>query len=169
MTFVHRILCSLGVGKSSLPRKITAQDVNDSAEFRSAGDGSPYSFGAGCGDNACNVFVGDTHVASFETLSYEGTTLNVEHFATTGNMRGEGLGESCLRAFTRQLKLKNTSINSIQFDLARVAGNPSPSDVQALADAREKLLTRIGASNIAKFAPSHSRIVVRGTWNKARW
>ena len=78
-------------------------------------------------------------------------------------------GESCLRAFTRQLKLEKTSINSIQFDLARMAGNPSPSDVQALADARENLLARIGASNISKFAANNNRIVVRETWNKANW
>lgn len=85
------------------------------------------------------MFVGYNHVTSFETLSHKGTTLSVERCATTGSKRGEGLGESCLHAFTRQLKLKNTSINSIQFDLARVTDNPSQSDVQALADAREHL------------------------------
>lgn len=169
MTFIHKILCSLGVGKSSLPRKITAQDVNDFAEFRLAGAGSPYSFGAGGGDSACNLFVCSTHVASFETLSYERSTLKVEHFATTGGMRGKGLGESCLRAFTRQLKKQNASINSIQFDLARMAGNPSSRDVRMLADARENLLRRIGASNISRYVPNNSRIVVRGTWNKECW
>jgi predicted GNAT family acetyltransferase len=169
MTFFARILSSLGFGKVSLSRKITAQDVAASAEIRTAGDRSPYRFGAEGGDSACNVFVGDTHVASFEALSYGATTLRVDHFATTGNMRGKGLGEPCLRTFAQKLALENISINIIQFDLGRVAGNPSQSDIQDLADAREKLLTKIGALNITKFRPNNSRIVVQGTWNKASW
>jgi hypothetical protein len=76
--------------------------------------------------------------------------INIDHFAVAGKYAGGKLGKDCLELLARSVKLQCPDVKSIKFELYRKSGPPSQADLQKLADARQELLIKVGAINVAQ-------------------
>lgn len=124
----------------------------------------------------CWVYRGDTHLATFENLSFcrqvtgkrcqSPRELTIEHFAVTGRQKGKGIGEEIVRGFAAVVAEKAPTVCTIRFILQRAT--PS-SNLEKLAAARVELFKRIGAEDIntEDFRPTWIR--VSATWHEAQW
>ncbi len=112
-------------------------------------------------------------VCAVERLQINGGTLKIDHFAITSYEVGqsEGQGEKCIREFAALIASQNSNINNIDFYLYSTTPKiqNTPSLLQKVADARENLLNKIGATNVHQNQISPMCIEVSGTWPKQRW
>jgi len=121
--------------------------------------------------DACVARALGLDIANFETISYPspGTVIHIDHFAVTGEMRGLGLGELCLRQFAAVAIQKKQNVVTLHFEVHRMVGDPTPAAVQSVAVARQTLFQNVGMTNTSINPTNQNRCVVKGDWHRASW
>lgn len=114
----------------------------------------------------CYVHSDGENIAYLQLMTLRTQSLLIEHFAINSAYVGQGLGEVVLRGFADLIRNQLPSIMRIEFDLGK---STSISNIHQLAEARENLLSRIGAVDVQRKYPNKSCIVVSGVWHKTNW
>lgn len=128
------------------------------------GGGSPYDFNNYIED--CNIKKDGQSVGYAYGLSLYGSELTISHFAVDSKLRSKSKGEEILRELAKLINDQLPNVGTILFDLTR----STPGDnIQKLADARERLLQNVNATNVQKIQIKPDTIEVTGRWDKANW
>jgi hypothetical protein len=116
-------------------------------------------------------YIGHEHVCTFERIELIESTVKVNHFALHEAFIGQDWGETCLRTFAASVASQIPNINKIDFGLYQSTEGTKADLVKLkkLADAREALLKKIGASEITKTQLNSECWEVTGSWPKDFW
>lgn len=111
-------------------------------------------------------YLDDIQVCSFEHLVWNERSMTVGHFGVMEQYRGMDLGTRCLTDFAVLISEQVPLIEEIQFHISR---SSSGTDIELLANARVRLLEKIGATDIDINNPTSDCYVVTGVWRKSKW
>lgn len=128
------------------------------------GGGLPYDFNNFIED--CYIKKGGQSVGYAHGLSLSGSELTINHFAVDSKLSGKSKGEEVLRELAKLINNQLPNVVTILFHLTR----STPGDnIQKLANARERLLQNVNATNIQQNQIKPDTIAVTGRWDKANW
>jgi len=116
--------------------------------------------------NDCWIYKEGNEIGYLQGMQIDGVNLHIEHFALATNDFSVGMGEECLREFTKLIQKITPKITDIVFDLGRAINDEVVDD---LALKREKLFKRIGCSNIKIHKKVNDRIIVSARWPNSSW
>lgn len=143
--------------------------------FKTAGDRDRFNFNIeSINPVPIAVYRNSKQVATFERwrrVPGQPTTLEVTHFATTGDSAGKGYGARILRAFAAGINEGAPDIEVMVFKLSSSPTrlNEKQKTDQELAEAREKLFNTVGMLNVQQIPQAQGKITTSGTWNKSSW
>ena len=108
-------------------------------------------------------YLGNIQVCAFENLLWGERTLSVGHFGVMEQYIGMDIGTRSIRDFAALISKQVPLIEEIHFNFSR---STSETDIELLANARVRLLEKIGASEIDISKPTSDCYVVTGIWRK---